>query len=48
MCKRFRKHGQYYRRKNLYSRLEVAKEEEDKEAARQILAIIQQYKDKLF
>ncbi len=40
----FRKHGQYYRRKHLYSRLNIAKEKEDEEAARQILTIIQREK----
>jgi hypothetical protein len=45
-CKYFRKNRKYYRRKHLYNRLEVAKEREDKEAAKQILAIIQQEKDK--
>jgi hypothetical protein len=47
-CKYFRKNGKYYRRKHLYNRLNVAKEKEDEEAARQILAIIQQEKDKSF
>jgi hypothetical protein len=45
MCEYFRKHGQYCRRKHLYSRLEAAKEKEDKEAACQILAIIQREKN---
>jgi hypothetical protein len=44
----FQKHGQYYWRKHLYSRLEAAKKKEDEEAARQIPAIIQQDKDKRF
>jgi hypothetical protein len=44
MCEYFWKHGQYCRRKHLYCHLEVAKEKEDKEAAHQILAIIQQEK----
>jgi hypothetical protein len=48
MCNYFRKHGQYYRRKHLYSHLNIAKEKEDEEAARQILAIIQPEKDKQF
>jgi hypothetical protein len=34
--------------KHLYSHLEAAKEKEDEEAACQILAIIQQEKDKRF
>jgi hypothetical protein len=48
MCEYFWKHGQYYRRKHLYSCLEAAKEKEDKEVAHQILAILQQEKDKQF
>jgi hypothetical protein len=48
MCEYFRKNGHYYRRKHLYSCLEVAKEKEDEEAARQISAIIQREKDKRF
>jgi hypothetical protein len=48
MCEYFRKNGHYYRRKHLYSCLEVAKEKEDEEAARQILAIIQREKNKRF
>jgi hypothetical protein len=44
MCNYFWKHGHYYRRKHLYSRLDIAKEKEDEEAARQILDIIQQKK----
>jgi hypothetical protein len=47
-CEYFRKNGHYYQRKHLYSCLEVAKEKEDEEAARQILAIIQREKDKQF
>ena len=47
-CDYFRKHGKYYRRKHLYTRLEAAKEKEDEEAAKQILAIIQREKDKSF
>jgi hypothetical protein len=47
-CEYFRKNGHYYWRKHLYSRLEVAKEKEDEEAVRQILAIIQREKDKPF
>jgi hypothetical protein len=48
MCKYFQKHGQYYKRKHLYLHLEAAKEKEDKEAACQILAIIQWKKEKRF
>jgi hypothetical protein len=48
MCDYFRKHGHYYQRKHLYSRLDIAKEKEDEEAARQILAIIQREIDKRF
>ena len=40
-CNHFRKNGKYYRRKHLYRRLETAKEKEDEEAERQIVAIIQ-------
>ena len=47
-CDHFRKNGKYYRRKHLYRRLEAAKEKEDEEAERQILAIIQREKDKSF
>jgi hypothetical protein len=47
-CDHFRRNGKYYRRKHLYHRLETAKEREDEEAERQILAIIQQEKDKSF
>jgi hypothetical protein len=48
MCNYFQKHGHYYQRKHLYSRLDIAKEKDNEEAARQILAIIQQEKDKGF
>ncbi len=48
MCVYYRKHGHYYRRKHLYSRLDSAREREDKEAASQILAIITREKDKRF
>jgi hypothetical protein len=48
MCDYYQKHGQYYRRKHLFSCLEAAKEKENKEAASQILAIIQREKDKWF
>ncbi len=47
-CKYFRKNGRYYCRKHLYNRLDATKEKEDKEAAKQILAIIQREKDKSF
>jgi hypothetical protein len=47
-CEYFRKNRKYYHWKHPYNRLEVAKEREDKEAAKQILAIIQQEKDKGF
>ena len=47
-CDHFRKNGKYYRRKHLYRQLETAKEREDEEAERQILAIIQREKDKSF
>jgi len=44
----FYKHRKYYRRKDLYTRLDAAKEKDNKEAAKQILAIIQREKDKSF
>jgi hypothetical protein len=47
-CDHFRKNDKYYRRKQLYRRLEIAKERENEEAERQILSIIQQEKDKSF
>ena len=47
-CDHFRKNGKYYRLKHLYCRLQTAKEKEDEEAERQILAIIQLEKDKSF
>ena len=47
-CNYFRKHVKAYRRKHLYQRLDAAKEKEDKEAAKQILAIIQREKDRKF
>ncbi len=40
-CKYFRKNGKYYRRKHLFNCLDIAKEKEYEEAAKQILAIIQ-------
>jgi hypothetical protein len=47
-CDHFRRNGKYYQRKDLYRRLETAKEREDEEAEHQILAIIQREKDKSF
>jgi hypothetical protein len=47
-CEYFRKNGKYYHRKYLYNHLDIAKEKEDKVAAKQILAIIQRKKDKSF
>jgi hypothetical protein len=47
-CNYFRKHVKAYRRKHLYQRLDAAKEKEDKEATKQILAIIQREKDRSF
>jgi hypothetical protein len=47
-CDYFRKHGKAYRRKHLYQCLDTAKEKEDEEAAKQILAIIQREKDRSF
>ncbi len=47
-CDYFRKHGKAYQRKHLYQCLDAAKEKEDEEAAKQILAIIQREKDRSF
>jgi hypothetical protein len=47
-CDYYRKHGSYYRRKHLYSRLSAAWEKEDEEAAGQILAIIQREKERKY
>jgi hypothetical protein len=47
-CDYFRKHGKAYRRKHLSHCLDAAKEKEDEEAAKQILAIIQREKDRSF
>jgi hypothetical protein len=47
-CDHFRKHGMSYQRKHLQRRLTMAGEKEDKKAEKQILAIIQQEKDKSF
>jgi hypothetical protein len=47
-CDHFRKHGGSYQRKHLRRQLIAAREREDKEAEKQILAIIQQEKDKSF
>ncbi len=47
-CDYYRKHGSYYRRKHLYSRLSAAREKEDEEAAGQILAIIQREKERKY
>jgi hypothetical protein len=47
-CDYFRKHGKAYRRKYLYQCLDTAKEKEDEEATKQILAIIQREKDRSF
>jgi hypothetical protein len=48
MCDHFRKHRQSYRRRHLQQRLSAAKEKEDEEAKKQILAIIQREKDRSF
>jgi hypothetical protein len=48
MCDHFRKHGQPYRRKHLQRCLLQAREKDDKKAEKQILAIIQQEKDRSF
>jgi hypothetical protein len=47
-CDYFTKHGKAYRQKHLYQCLDAAKEKEDEEAAKQILAIIQREKDRSF
>jgi hypothetical protein len=47
-CDYFRKHGNIYRRKHLYVRLDKARKKEDDEAASQILAIIQKEKAKIY
>ncbi len=47
-CNYFRKHGKAYRQKHLFQCLDAAKEKEDDEAAKQILAIIQREKDRSF
>jgi hypothetical protein len=47
-CKYFRKHGQSYRRKHLQSCLATAKDEDNEEAEKQILAMNQQKKDGTF
>ncbi len=48
MCDHFCKHGHSYQPKHLQRQLSLAKEREDEEAEKQILAIIQQEKDKSF
>jgi hypothetical protein len=48
MCDYYQKHGHYYRRKHLYSRLDAAREREDEEASTQILAIITRENNKRF
>ena len=45
-CDYFRKHGKAYRRKHLNNRLQMAKDKEDDEAEKQILAIITREKEK--
>jgi hypothetical protein len=47
-CDYFRKHGKAYWQKHLYQCLDAAKEKEDEEAAKQILAIIEREKDRSF
>ncbi len=47
-CDHFQKHGQLYRQQHLQQHLAATKEKEDKEAEKQILAIIQQEKDRTF
>ena len=45
-CDHFRKHGKAYRRKHLNNCLETARDKEDDEAEKQILAIITREKEK--
>ena len=45
-CDYFRKHGKSHRRKHLNDRLQVARDKEDDEAEKQILAIITREKEK--
>ncbi len=47
-CNYFRKHGESYRRKHLYVRLDKAREKEEDETVSQILAIIQKEKAKTY
>jgi hypothetical protein len=47
-CEHFQKHRQSYRRKHLQHCLTAAKEKDNKETEKQILAIIQQEKDRTF
>jgi hypothetical protein len=47
-CNNFRKHGKAYRQKHLYQCLDAAKEKEEEEAAKQIIAIIQREEDRSF
>jgi hypothetical protein len=48
MCDHFRKHGRSYQRRHLQQHLSAAKEKDDKEAEKQILAIIQREMDRSF
>jgi hypothetical protein len=47
-CSYFKKHKKAYRQKHLLQCLDAAKEKEDEEAAKQILAFIQREKDGSF
>jgi hypothetical protein len=47
-CDYFRKHGKQHRRKHLYQCLDKAREREDEDREKEILAIIQREKDRSF
>ncbi len=47
-CEYFRYHGRHYQQKHLQNRLEIARENEDKEAENNILAIMHQERDRGF
>ncbi len=47
-CNYFRKHGKQHQRKHLYQCLDKAREREDEDREKEILAIIQREKDRSF
>ena len=47
-CDYFRKHGKQHQRKHLYQCLDKAREREDEDREKEILAIIQREKDRSF